>query len=364
MIQQDIGILTFWGVPNHGTFAQAYALQNELSLLAPARQVSQIAHLDDVHRRTYFDPLSFRAPVRRLLKRLSPQGMKQANYLRRWEKITQENYNAIPHFALDSGFSGLNTLVLGSDIIWDYSIRFFNADKKLFGLGLNAEKRISYAASFGSVRQDSTPPEYVVEGILNLDAISVRDKKSADIVEMITGTRPVVVLDPVWLWDFSNDSHVVEAPSNNFDFVYGDDFTDEQKAQAQENARRGGRLLIGSGDPNALTGWCDVVLDESRINSLQVLGYFKKADNIITSTFHGTMFGFLFGKPVAYTGNNFVSAKLDDLFRDIGVYDLYHRDASIAEMLEFQWNTPRAREYFEKKKANSFVFLKKALSVQ
>ena len=35
-------------------------------------------------------------------------------------------------------------------------------------------------------------------------------KNSADIVEDITGTRPEVVLDPTWLWDFTTDENIVK----------------------------------------------------------------------------------------------------------------------------------------------------------
>ena len=39
--------------------------------------------------------------------------------------------------------------------------------------------------------------------------ISVRDENSADIVELITGKRPLVVLDPAWIWDFNNDRNII-----------------------------------------------------------------------------------------------------------------------------------------------------------
>ena len=45
-------------------------------------------------------------------------------------------------------------VVLGSDIIWDYSIKFFNNDEYLFGNNLRAANVISYAASFGTVFED------------------------------------------------------------------------------------------------------------------------------------------------------------------------------------------------------------------
>lgn len=55
----DIGILTFWDVPNYGTFAQAYALQKAIEKISGKRDVRQIAHLDKKHRDFYFDYKSY-----------------------------------------------------------------------------------------------------------------------------------------------------------------------------------------------------------------------------------------------------------------------------------------------------------------
>ena len=45
----DINILTFWGVPNYGTFAQAYALQASIQKAYPEYDVKQINYLCQKH---------------------------------------------------------------------------------------------------------------------------------------------------------------------------------------------------------------------------------------------------------------------------------------------------------------------------
>ena len=55
MKKYDIGILTFWNVPNYGTFAQAYALQKVIQSLCPNKNVRQIAHLYEKHFDFYFN---------------------------------------------------------------------------------------------------------------------------------------------------------------------------------------------------------------------------------------------------------------------------------------------------------------------
>ena len=103
-----------------------------------------------------------------------------------------------------------DTVVLGSDIIWDYSFEIFDKDPFLFGSKLNAKKKISYAASFGTIKESEPIPEYVKKSLLDMDEISVRDLNSARIVEKIVGKKPEVVLDPTYLWDFTKDSNVIK----------------------------------------------------------------------------------------------------------------------------------------------------------
>ena len=52
-MRYDIGILTFWNVPNYGTFAQAYALQKAIAAIDEQRDVRQIAYLNKKHYNSY-----------------------------------------------------------------------------------------------------------------------------------------------------------------------------------------------------------------------------------------------------------------------------------------------------------------------
>ena len=53
-------------------------------------------------------------------------------------------------------------------------------------MGIQADKKVAYAATFGTIKRGSEYPQYVVDGVRSLDFITVRDKNSADIVEDIT----------------------------------------------------------------------------------------------------------------------------------------------------------------------------------
>lgn len=68
----------------------------------------------------------------------------------------------------DFASTTFNTVVFGSDIVWDYSFEIFNHDPKLFGVGIQADKKVAYAATFGTIKRGSEYPQYVVDGVRSL----------------------------------------------------------------------------------------------------------------------------------------------------------------------------------------------------
>lgn len=55
MEEYDVGILTFWNVPNYGTYAQAYALQKILENVIADHDIRQIAYLNEYHYNFYYN---------------------------------------------------------------------------------------------------------------------------------------------------------------------------------------------------------------------------------------------------------------------------------------------------------------------
>ena len=185
---KEIGILTFWNVPNYGTFLQAYALQKAITYLNNTYDVKQIAYLEPVHFRQYYainnthfhygflNPRTYLNIARRLFSNKISELKPFLNYYKEFIPCT----NLLTKKDLQS--KHFDSVVLGSDIIWDYTISFFNHDEFLFGNNLNSKNVFSYAASFGTVKSETSCPEYVKDSLKNLSAISVRDENSKNLV--------------------------------------------------------------------------------------------------------------------------------------------------------------------------------------
>lgn len=359
----DIGILTLWSVPNYGTFVQAYALQRFIEKLS-GRKVVQIAHLDPHHFNFYYN----------YKKYLQDYGIFSKQFIRSiFIKSIQDHgrfncfknaYNMIPHTDCITkenirDFS-FNKVFLGSDILWDYSLEPFNKDKMLFGVGIKGEIN-SYAASFGTVKAGEDYPKYVVKGLNRMKYISVRDEKSADIVKQITGKKPTVVLDPTWLWNFHNDDNIVEPEVDDYILVYGQNFTDRFIENLISFANKINKKIIALDCNSDNYEWCDVLIHQSELSPFEWVGYFKKADYVATSTFHGLTFSLIFNKKFAFCKTDFIMAKVEFLLKELKLLSTFDDKEDVKGMLLRDWNYDEINRIIESKRKQSIEFLVSAI---
>lgn len=341
-----VGILTFWGVPNCGTFAQAYALRNTVQKIHKSSEVFQIAYLNEKHKKFYD---------------ISENTAEEADKKR--NDMFTACYNQMPHINVQETQELLlneriDTLILGSDIIWDFSISVFGDDPLLFGNKINAKYKFSYAPSFGTCKSEwKRIPQYVTEGLQGLDSISVRDNNSVQIVKNISERKAELVLDPVWLWDWNHDSNIIEPKIENYIFVYGENFSKEFQANLRKYASEHDCAIIAYGSRKYDYGWCDVALDTTSVTPFEVIGYFKNASFVATSTFHGMMFSLVFGKKVAYYKTDFIEVKIRDFLCDIGIYEKYWNEDDVYDMYETKWDYERINSIIESKKEVSLRYL-------
>lgn len=361
MNRYEIGLLTFWNVPNYGTWAQAYAMQKAIQSLVPEQQVRQINHLDKHHENFYYN---FRQYLRE--SRFYTKAFWKSFFVKENESIFDKKqnfvnaYNTIPHTeeVIDVGTLFFQKVVLGSDIVWDFSINVFNHDRALFGLGFNSKSIISYASSFGTVKPDDYIPEYVKKGLKNLNAISVRDNNSADLVEKITGSRPKVVLDPIWLWDFETDANVQEPEEDAYMLIYGQDFTDGFIKELINYSKENGLKMIAL-DCNADSyDWCDILVKQKELSPYLWVGYLRKATAVATTSFHGINFCLKFNKKFAFCKNSFIIDKIGDFLKDLGLYERFEDRDNVKKMLNSEWDYNKINQIINEKVVLSLEYLR------
>ncbi|MDO5558703.1 MAG: polysaccharide pyruvyl transferase family protein [Oscillospiraceae bacterium] len=194
----------------------------------------------------------------------------------------------------------LDTLVIGSDEV--FNCLQTNPDvgysKELFGYSNNAQRLISYAASFGNTTSEGLE-KYSIDTQIkqmlgNFDSISVRDTNSGKIVKQLTGCEPEYNLDPVLMYDFTSHIPKIDTPDNYIVvYAYKSRISLQEAREIRMTARKMNKKLICIGGPQY---FCD---DYIACDPFTVLAYFKGADYIITDTFHGSIFSVICNKKFA-----------------------------------------------------------------
>lgn len=364
-----IGIYTFWNVPNYGAFMQAYALQRVLESLAPKDEIKQIGYLCKKHYNSYYafincqhkwswvNPYFYRDILERLHHRQQTYNLR--NFLQYYESIPHISVSRVKE--LDN--IPFDVVILGSDIIWDYSQKQFGDDPHLFGGNFNARKIISYAPSFGTVTVDMSVPDYVRQGLNRLEAISVRDENSAHIIEKITGNKAIIVLDPTLLWNFKKDKNVVCPDIPKYILVYGIEFSEKMICQAKKYAAEHHLKLIWLKSGSENFNWCDEVIEQQELTPFEWAGYFSKAEAVMTSRYHGLLFGLIFERPIIFYPIPFIMAKASSLIDSLDLGKVLVVGKSFDAQIEWLWNYPEINKRIGILRQHSIEFLKNAIEV-
>lgn len=370
---RKVSILTFWGVPNYGAFAQAYALNKKLKELFPEYKVEHIGYLSSEHRAAYFEK---RKPKLRLQGKFYQLIFYKSVYWyllglqkyyiepKRLYELFSVAWDSIPHVsvATSSELEELkwDKIVTGSDCIWQFSTESFGADAHLIGKSLQYNKLIAYACSFGN--QNENIPVFVPEQLMKYDYVSVRDTFSEKLVDDLTnGTcKANLVLDPTLIYDFKSDPNIVSYNNDGkkYILVYGDVFPKYMVFEIKKYARKNNIQMIGVGKAPK---WCDVVIKET--HPFKWIGMFKNAEFVFTNTFHGMMFCLIYNKAFYFQQEPYVKNRSAYILELLGLDKLFlASDFSLKKMLEYDWNYETMNRILDNKKEESIAYLKDALS--
>lgn len=254
-----IGIMSMQRIINYGSFLQALGLKQTIKAMGHtvefvdyeigkpiAENTKEVSGKNNKLLRAL--KIAFSAEYRRKRKESieSAKAINDFNNTFRAEWIPMlgvtENYNYTPE---------LDVLIIGSDEVFNctQSNPDVGYSPQLFGYNHKANKLITYAASFGSTTIDKLKrygkAEEVSEHLKTFDAISVRDSNSHSIVNELTDIEPTDSIDPVLLYDFSNEVKNINIDLKDYIIVYSyaDRITDEEAAFIQNFAHKRGKKL-------------------------------------------------------------------------------------------------------------------------
>lgn len=358
--KMKIGILSMQEVKNYGSFLQAFSLKSNIEALGHQCEFVNIVpgeQLGDYK-------ISKFHKIHLLIERLwGWDFVKRFKYIYQFQSRFSKKF--LPELGVKQGVTTehFDTIVIGSDEVFNCAQKtWFGFSKQLFGEGLNANKVITYAASFGATTVPKLEKlgikDTVAKLLKNLNKISVRDANSMSVVEELTGAVPNKNVDPVLIYDYTKHMpSSVDLKDYMIVYTYPGRITDKNEIKAiRAYAKNKGLKLVSIGH---YFPWCDMTIVP---HPFEVLAYFKNATCVVTDTFHGSIFSIKFNKQFCTIVRGMNSNKLTHLLEQFGLSGRIANDVSkLPSIMDTPIDYEPVNSKIAEEKKRSIAYLKENL---
>ncbi|MDJ0689641.1 MAG: polysaccharide pyruvyl transferase family protein [Xenococcaceae cyanobacterium MO_188.B32] len=353
---KKVGILTLHDSINHGSFLQAYCLQEIIKAMGHDVYIINYKAREHAQRenRIFWGKAKEYIKFNSLRKRLNNIGkiFKFKKNHKQYYTLTKFSHNIKEIFQKNN----FDVVVLGSDEIWNFKNPLFKLDLAYFGKGIRAKKIISYAPSFGQVNLNDEIPIEIKNCLKQISHISGRDNNTLKIIESL-GFLAQKVIDPTFLYDLTSQIKNPPKGLSNYILVYVNHIKSDDIIKIKKYANKSNKKLVGLSYERK---WCDqnfIVVDP-----FEWLGFFKFADSIITNTFHGTVYSIINGKNFCVLNPAKKSNKIHDILQEFAL--LKHKTyegKAVENILEIKLDTKNTLQKIKNKKIDSLNYLSNAI---
>lgn len=247
-------------------------------------------------------------------------------------------------------------VILGSDEIWNLENPIMGGDLSYAGQFFESEGLCAYAPSFGSVDNPSHLPPEMMHALGKIQHLSARDRNTAALLTQL-GLNPTLVVDPTLLERRVPINGSGGAAGNRI-VLYGAPVGKECLDLLEEVAIQEQLELHSIIYPQSTR-----ISHKSGVNATEFLRVFGASRAVITTTFHGTIFAILAGKPFAVVAPGQKRNKVTDLLRMFGAEDRLVRDLdSLPGLLAEPLDADSVNQKLDSAAGQSMEFLRNALA--
>lgn len=356
-MKKKIGIMSMQRIINYGSFLQAFGLKSILEKLGYDVQFVDYRYektVSQLESKSFFEKVIDNINVIEFINKKITLKKFQNRYNNEYIKMLGvDNINYNPK---------IDALVIGSDEVFNclqgYPVGY---SRELFGKNYESIDVISYAASFGHTTLEKLKKyeidKEISDMLKKMKNISVRDENSYEIVEKLTCNAPSINFDPVLVASYEEYiTNNVKLKNYIVVYAYTGRLTSEEEKYIKKFAKKSNKKIVSLGMYQKIADYNLVV------SPFEVLEYIKKADYVITDTFHGTVFSIVnhtkFCTIIRNSNKNKLSYLLDKLKQTnrmvISLDD-------IAELYKKEVDFKQTDKIIEKEKKNTIMYLKKNL---
>ena len=347
-----ICIVTIYRNENPGSILQAYALKKVL--IKEGHTVFHYKHISKSHT-VYGLAKRIAASILKGKIRMVGLCVKQYKLCSKAHRVFEEiSPRSLPKKRIDC-------YILGSDTIWDIEARKLKERCCFFGMLFKGSKIISYAASAANTSALQLSKNNITQGSLDhINAISVRDQHTKDLIQPIANGPVSLVCDPTLLLtaDEYEDFRKPYTGAGKIVLTYlWGGFSNRAKDELLFFADKMG-LKIVTLTPHSIV-YADMVLTR---DPWTFITYFENADYVITDTFHGCIFSIIFKKQFISIERG--KSKVNDLLERLKLPERLIPDgAGLIANLEKPIDWQPSEEALAAYKAQSIEYLNSALGM-
>ncbi len=339
---------TFYLDTHPGAFLQAYALQRALK--EAGHQPALVPHHS---------------------AEAAPPGWKRRiGGLLTGERVIEASYAAFRARHLIEVQTGSRSeapeaMVCGSDQIWNPHLIPENQVDPFFLLqsAPPGTRRISYAASMGGWKPESSEEASFRDALQGFSAISVREPSAKSLIERLLNREVHLVADPTLLHSSYDEFCQTPVENGGHVLLYGLQWSDLLRQTVTEVARRHRMPVTAMGGP--LLPWKRIGRRVDPATPGEWIGRIRRAGIVVTNSYHGLIFSILAGKkvyvPLLTASLVRRNERMEHLCAMLGITkQVIVSDATRLPHDEIDWEDVHRR--IDGTKRTSLDFLKQALS--
>lgn len=291
------GIITYHRADNYGAVLQAFALEEFLN------RSGQEAEIIDYRNKDIEDNYSIIKIHKgenfiKYIARVLLSGIIQMKRNQKFESFRKQNLNLSS--ACDSrGIRNLTNkydyVITGSDQV--FAPKYSGFDKiYLLSNVCEDEKKISYAASFGTDHLTDEVIEWISSEVKKFVSISIREKSGITELERVFQIKASQNIDPIFLIGVDVWSNLIHnVARRKYILIFTINNSNNVIKAAQELSKQTGYDILYLNDKYYKR--YDGIRYEVACSPEDFLSLFYHAEYIITTSFHGSAFSILFHKP-------------------------------------------------------------------
>ncbi len=286
---------------NYGALLQAYALQQVQRNMGIDNTVFEYPYPDG-----FYDQVDLRHPksalaaaVININKRMRKKAiMRRAEGFRRFHRERMKLsrvYRSMDDLRSDE--IDADVLIAGSDQVWRFSGNKEFIPARFLDFGKPGVKKISYAASIEKLNYTERQKDQVREWLADYRGISLREESARAYISEIIGRDADRVLDPVFLLTKEQWAEIAVPPVIKEPYIL---CYQVQKCPGMQEVADLLKKKTGYRTVAVLPGSVKYIRTDDALFDVtpeEFLGLYMNASIVVSGSFHGTAFGYLFGKP-------------------------------------------------------------------